>query len=428
MSAMMKQTCVENDVPTPHTPRISKFTVQSSAHGVSYLNDDLSTNPTKGSSHHSTISLTSTHCSVHSKCEETSEQQPWLDLSFLGRVASQGDYFCNYWRHTVAHEQDLSFSHFMETVDARGCDTWQGCSNGYTPSCVKLPASGVRMDWECYDDWAWQPGGWHRGETGAQWQLGHVVSKVPNEVRIGSGGYKSDSPDTYIHAEGHAEFGVIGDASHERRRNLLREQDPKPRQPLMAETRKRSFNETRPIVSHITSTSFIADILLKNPNPSNEASVSVPHSSPRPQPSESTPRFPMGSNHDLYACTSSSTQIPRTSPNRPVNNAAHTGPLILRYHSESSVSTYNPRKPSSVKWSRAPPGQVIDRTRKYSHNPSQITTPAPLQVPTEPSPSPASRDHLLREADAAVAHTSRYRRLLGFFYVRRATLGCGVVH
>ena len=382
MSATMKQTCVS----APHTPRISTSTLQSSDLHYDGLSTERFSRP-------SAVSLTDTRHSSYLK------REPWLDLSFLGRASSLEDYLCNYWRYAVADGQDISLSHFLD----------------YAPSCVTLPE--VETHWARYDDWSWQPGGWHHGQTGAQWRLGHIESKAPDEAQIGG--------DVYV--EGYAYHGVIGDSPPDRRRsNMHREQDPKHHRPL---TRRNAFYKTRPIVSRVTSTGFIADIPPADTNPSNEASINIPRSVSTPMP-HPTQYSSMESNHGFYLCTPSSMQIPRTTSSRPVKSAGHTSSPIRHCLSESSISTYNPSTPSSIpqKVSGAPL-PVLDRNRKYAHHPSNITTPAPL-APTQPSTGPTSWDpHSVQpqEADNAVVRNSRYRKMLRFFCVSSASLGCNVV-
>ncbi|OAX43957.1 hypothetical protein K503DRAFT_852969 [Rhizopogon vinicolor AM-OR11-026] len=380
MSLTTKQTCTVN-TPTPSTPLTSNTTVPS-VNNLSYIKNDLSNNPT--SSHCSAISLT--QCSSCSREETSPQQQDWLDLSFLGHPASQSDYFCSYWRRTVADEQDISLTSFMDTVDAHsaseGCNTRQSFSNAQT-------------HWDCHDDWAWQQlggSGWHHEENGAQLRLGHVMSKVPNLVQIGDDGHQGPENDIYVHAEGHAEHGVIWHPSHalKRQRNLRREQRP----------------STRPIVPHIASSSFGVDFPSTDPNFSNDAPASIPH--PVSTPQHSVNRCSMERNHDPYPCPSSPTQTPLTPPS-PVRSAARIGiPRCV------SVPTYyhNPRTPSSMPCTAS----TIDRNRIYSHNPSRITIPAPLS-PTQPLRSPASQDPCSVQPQVSedpVVRNPRYRRLLKF--------------
>ncbi|OJA09555.1 hypothetical protein AZE42_01139 [Rhizopogon vesiculosus] len=380
MSLTTKQTCTVN-FPTPSTPRTSNTTVPS-VNNLSYIKNDLSNNPT--SSRPSSISLTQP--SSCSREESSSQQQDWLDLSFLGRAGSQSDYFCSYWSRTVADEQDISFTSFMDTVNAHrvseGCNTWQSLSN-------------AQMHWDCHDDWAWQPlggSGWHHGENGAQSRLGHVMSKVPNLVQIGDDGHQGPENDIYVHAEGHAEHGVIWHPSHalKRRRNLRRKQRP----------------SARPIVPHVASSSFGVDFPSTDLNSSNEVPANVPH--PVSTPQHSAKRFSMESNHDFYSYSSSATQTPLTSPS-PMRSAARRGiPRCI------SVPTHhhNPRTSSSM------PHTVptIDRNRIYSHSPSRITIPAPLS-PTQPLHSPAPQDSCSVQpqvADDPAIRNPQYRRLLRF--------------
>ena len=406
-------------IPTPHC--VPSISVKSSAHGVSCINDNLSPNPTKASSHPSVV-LTDTYHSSYSKREETfPKQQPSFDLSF-------GDYFCNYWRNTVADEQNESSSHFMNTVDAHRRDAWQDFLDYYASSRWQLP--GVPRDWAYYDDLTWQlAGGWLQ-ETRAQWRQGHVKSKVPKKIQVVGGGGRVDKgyslglddsddwkndDDICVCAEGHADYGVIGEPSHKRRRNLPNEQDQRLRQlePLTAKT-----YETQPTASHVTSTGFTLDHPLTDSSSFNAARSAL-HSGTGPKYPMRRP--PMEINHEFYSCTSPSTLTPRTPPNHPVY-ADHILP-------DSSVSMYIPPTPSSIPRPVSCSSPVFDRNRKYSHNPSRITTPAPLEGSYQHLPSLSSHDPYLvpqREAHNAVAHTPRYRRLIGFFFVSNVTLGCGV--
>lgn len=362
----MNHTCAE-DIPAPQTPRISTSTGQSFD-----VHDDLSS---EIFSRPSVISVTDSQLSSCSKREETSsKQKPWLDLSFLARAGSQED------SYAVPDEQDTYLSH----------------SHDYAPSCLKLP--GVLAHWQRYDDCAWQPGGWHRGETGAQWRIGHVMSKVPNEVQLGG-------DDVFVQAEGHAYHAGIGDPSHRRRRNPQCEQDPNPNRPLLSR-RNALYKTRRPIVSHVTSTSLVADIPLADPNPSSEVSISTPHSVSISAPQHSAQCSSVGSNHDSSSCTSpeSSIQIPRTTP------------LIPRCLSEASISTNNPGIPSSISQAVSLTSPVIDHNRKYAHHPSQIMTPMPM-APTYWDPYSVQP----QEAVNAVVRNPRYRRLLRFFSVSSAT-------
>lgn len=383
MSAMIKQTCVS----APHTPRISTSTLQS----ADLYYDDLST---ERFSRPSAASLIDTRHSSYLK------REPWLDLSFLGRPSSLEDYLCNYWRYAVADGQDISLSHFLD----------------YAPSCATLPE--VETHWPRYDDWSWQPGGWHHGQTGPQWCLGHVESKTPNEVQIGGD----------VYAEGYAYHGVIGDSPSDRRQSDMHcGQDPKPHRPL---TRRNAFYKIRPIAPRVMSTSFIADIPPAETNPSGEASINIPRSVSTPVPYSTQYSSMPGSNHGFYLCTPSSMQTHRTTSPRPVKSAVHTSPPIRHRLSESSISTCIPSSPSSKPWQKvsgAP--QVLDCNRKYARHPSKITTPAPL-APTQPSTGPTSWDSYLvqpqSEADNAVVRN--YRKMLRFFCVSSASLGRNVAH
>jgi hypothetical protein len=95
---------------------------------------------------HPSIPLTDAQLS---SCSEVTWSEHWLDLSFLGRMGSQEDYFCNYWRHAVADEQEVSHHHFINTIDAHGYTTSQGLFYDDTPSCMKHTPE---LDWKKDDD------------------------------------------------------------------------------------------------------------------------------------------------------------------------------------------------------------------------------------------------------------------------------------
>ncbi|KAG1746622.1 uncharacterized protein EDB91DRAFT_1345393 [Suillus paluster] len=432
---------IRHRIPTPHSSRISKSTTQPSGRNVSRITDDFSTNPTDEFSHPSTISLIDSHHSSRSKRSSSTRKKisstkrhssrqskngqdktpdtsltadalaniaasdtkdyPWLDLSFLDREGTQADYLCNYWRYTVAENQDICLDFFLNAIDAHHCKLWQGFSDDYVPSWAKFLE--VRRGWEGNDERKWQSGGWIRGDNGLEWRPGHVMLRVPNNDWIGSSQDDQDIPispgsrnwkddEIYVPTEDREDYGAIGDPSPERGRQLHREQGSKPRRPV-----KRSVCESRLIVPHVTSTNSILDIPPTPPNTLNEAHVIqpipiTPYTSPFITTSKYySQRLWTGSKHTFYLCPSSS-QIPRTPSRCP--------PSVMKHDPSSALSMPQ----VSTKASRVSYAPLVtpDRTCKSSHRPRRIITPTPPRVLSQPLPGTISR-------------VPRIDRKLGFF-------------
>jgi hypothetical protein len=174
------------------------------------------------------------HSTDTSSQEEISPER-CFDISFSARAGSHEDLH-NYWRNEVADEEDLP-SRLSDTQDdiAPGCSTWQGLPQTFDSSRINLP----QTNWEAYEDWAWQPDGWHRGEKGDRWRMGQVVSNVPNYVHVESdlhvegiavlGDCKTnedEEDDGDVHAEDHEteDHGAIGDPSIEETSDPVPEQ------------------------------------------------------------------------------------------------------------------------------------------------------------------------------------------------------------
>ncbi|KAG2343996.1 hypothetical protein BDR05DRAFT_947752 [Suillus weaverae] len=342
---------IRHRIPTPHTSRISKSTTQISGLNVSRITD-LSTNPTDGLSHPSAISLTTQHSSRSKRSSATRKKnkkrrsqkplanldssnpkEPWLDLSFLNRQCTQEDYLCNYWRYTVADEQNMRFDYFLNVIDAHESELWQGFSDDYVPSWAKFLE--VRQGWEGNDQRKWQSGGWISGNNGIEWRPGHVMLRVPNNDWIGGSHEDLDDysnassrkmdDEVFVPTENHEDYGVGDELSPERGRQLYREQDSKPRQEA-----KRSV-EPRPIVPHVTSASFILDIPPVHTITPNEACI-IP----------AAPSF-------------------------------HTPPDL------SSLSKHDSRTAKASRVSHAPL-VTPNRTRQFSHRPRRVFTPAPTPL------------------------------------------------
>ncbi|KAG1808630.1 uncharacterized protein BJ212DRAFT_1302909 [Suillus subaureus] len=350
---------IRHRVPTPHTSRISKSTTQ--------ISKDLSTNPTNDLSHPSAISLTtqrssrSKHSSTMRKknkkqrsqkplanLNSSNPKEPWLDLSFLNRQCTQEDYLCNYWRYTVADGQGMCLDYFLNVIDAHECELWQGFSDDYVPSWAKFLE--VRQRWEGNDERKWQSGGWVRGKNGIEWGPGHVMLGVPNNDWIGGSHEDLDDcsnassrkwmdDEVFVPIEDHEDYGVSGELSPERGRQLYREQDSKPRQEV------ERTGEPRPIVPHVTSASFILDIPLAHTITPNDARI-IP-----PAPSSHTPpdlQSPLGK-HDSAASKASRVSY---------------APLVTPV-----------------------------RTRQFSHRPRRVLTPAPTPVPSEHADDEVTQNH-----------------------------------
>lgn len=308
-------------IPTPHTSRISKSTTQMSGLNVSCITN-LSTNPTD-ESHPTAISLTLANL------DDLDPKEPWLDLSFLNRQSTEKDFFCNYWRNTVADEKIMRLDYFLNVIDAHERELWQGFSDDYVPSWAKF--TEVRQGWEGNDEQKWDSGGRIFEKNGIEWRPGHVMSRVPNNDWIGglhedlddfSIGSSRKWMDDEVFVPNEDGYGVGGDLSPEQGRQLDREQDSKPRQEV-----KRTV-EPRLIVPHVTSASFILDIPPAQSITPNDACV-IP-----PPPSYHTP--------------------PDCSP---------------------PLSKHDSR-------THAPPVTPV-RTRQLSRHPRRILTPAPTPVPSE---------------------------------------------
>jgi hypothetical protein len=292
-------------------------------------------------------------------------KEPWLDLSFLNRQCTQEDYFCNYWRYTVADEQSMRLAYFLNVVDAHECELWQGFSDDYVPSWAKFLE--VRQGWEGNDERKWQSGGWIRGKNGIEWRPGHVMLRVPNNDWIGG---SHEDPDDYSNAssrkwmddevfvptEDHEDYGVSGELSPERGRQLYLEQNSKSLQEV------EKIVEPSLIIPHVTSASFILDI-----PPAHTITPNDAHTIP-PAPSSLTP------------------------PNRPVSSVADTSFPVSHHLPQPPLSKYDSHTSKVSRVSYAPL-VTPDRTRQFSHRPRRVFTPAPTPVPSEHADDEVTQNH-----------------------------------
>ncbi|KAG2053621.1 hypothetical protein BDR06DRAFT_1008496 [Suillus hirtellus] len=357
---------IRHRVPTPHTSRISKSTTQTSGLNVSRITD-LSTNPTNDLSHPSAISLTTQHSSRSKRSSgmrkknkkrrsqkplanlnSSNQREPWLDLSFLNRHCTQEDYLCNYWRYTVADEQSMCLEYFLNAIDAHECELWQGFSDDYVPSWAKFLE--VRQGWEGNDERKWQSGGWTRGKNGIEWRPGHVMLRVPNNDWIGGSHEDLDDysnassrnwmdDEVVVYGEDHEDYGVGGEISPERGRELYHEQDSKP----LSEAKRTS--ESSLIVPHVTSACFILDIPPAHTIIQNDACI--------------TPPAP-------------ASHIPPDNP--------------------PSLSKHDTRTTKAFRVSHAPL-VTPDRACQFSHRPRRVFTPAPTPISSEYADDEVTGNH-----------------------------------
>ncbi|KAG1741187.1 hypothetical protein EDB19DRAFT_1828296 [Suillus lakei] len=279
-------------------------------------------------------------------------KDPWLDLSFLSRSCTQQDYLCNYWRYTVADEQSMRLDYFLNAIDAHEAELWQGFSDDYVPSWAKFLE--VRQGWEGNDERKWQSGGWTRGEKGIEWRPGHVMLRVPKNDWIGGSQEDLDDfsnassrkwmdGDVCVPTEDNGDFRVVGESSMERGRQLYREQDSKLRREV------KTTVEPRPIVPHVTPSSFVLDVPPSNPITPNKS-------------------------HILLFAPSS--QTPSGCP-----------PSVPKHDSRTATA-------SRVSYA---PLVTPDRSRQFSRRPRRIFTPAPTPVPSEHADDEITQNH--REID-----------------------------
>lgn len=343
---------IRQRAPTPHTPRIPKSTTIS-GRNVSRITD-LSTNPADDPSRpkHSSTTHKKDKKQPSQKpfanLDSSSPKEPWLDLSFLNRQCTQEDYLCNYWRHTVADEQSMRLDYFLNVIDAHECELWQGFSDDYVPSWAKFLE--VRQGWEGRDERKWQSGGWIRGKNGIEWRPGHVMLRVPNNDWIGGSHEGLDdcsnaSSRKWIDDEvvapikDHEDYGVSGELSSERGRQLYCEQDAKPRQEV------ERTDESHLIVARVTPASTILDI------------------------------------PPAHTVTPNDTRI------MPSASSSHTPP-----YRPPPLSKHDSRTEKASRVSHAPL-VTPDRTRQFSHRRRRIFTPAP----TAPVPSEHAENEVTRK-------------------------------
>ncbi|KIK34990.1 hypothetical protein CY34DRAFT_605107 [Suillus luteus UH-Slu-Lm8-n1] len=340
---------IRHRIPTPHTSRISKSTTQMSGLNVSRVTN-LSINPTDDLSHPTAISLTAQQSSKSKRSstmrkknkkqrsqkplanpDNSNQKEPWLDLSFLDRQCTEKDFLCNYWRNTVADEHTMRLDYFLNVMDAQERELWQGFSDDYVPSWAKF--TEVRQGCEGNDEQKWDSGGRIYVKKKKEWRPGPVMLRVRNNNWIG--GLREDLDDfsmgssrkwmddeVFVPTEDYKGYGVGGDLSPERGRQLDCEQDSKPRQEV-----ERTV-EPRLIVPHVTSASFILDIPPAQSITQDDARIIPP-----------PPFF-----HTLPDCSS---------PLSKHDSRTH-APLVAPF-----------------------------RTRQFSHGPRSIFTPAPTPVPSE---------------------------------------------
>jgi hypothetical protein len=253
----------------------------------------------------------------------------------------------------------------LNVVDAHECELWQGFSDDYVPSWAKFLE--VRQGWEGNDERKWQSGGWIRGKNGIEWRPGHVMLRVPNNDWIGG---SHEDPDDYSNAssrkwmddevfvptEDHEDYGVSGELSPERGRQLYLEQNPKSLQEV------EKIVEPSLIIPHVTSASFILDI-----PPAHTITPNDAHTIP-PAPSSLTPS------------------------NRPVSSVADTSFPVSHHLPQPPLSKYDSHTSKVSRVSYAPL-VTPDRTRQFSHRPRRVFTPAPTPVPSEHADDEVTQNH-----------------------------------
>jgi hypothetical protein len=265
----------------------------------------------------------------------------------------------------------MRLDYFLNVMDAQERELWQGFSDDYVPSWAKF--TEVRQGCEGNDEQKWDSGGRIYVRKKIEWRPGPVVLRVPNNNWIG--GLREDLDDfstgssrkwmddeVFVPTEDYKGYGVGGDLSPERGRQLDCEQDSKPRQKV------KRIVEPSLIVPHVTSASFILDIPPAQSITQDDARIIPP-----------PPFF-------------------HTPPDCLVSRVAATGFLVSHQLPQSPFSKHDSR-------THAPLVAPV-RTRQFSHGPRSIFTAAPTPVPSE------------HAGDGVIQNHGEFEKLLGFLKVR----------